>query len=341
MADDKKKSNSGGNPLLWMVLLVIIFLLIAVSFINRNDLLNKNGTNTSPLIKFFSSQNISEGEKIINKNITKVRQSIGGSIIGEQKKRAIGEIVEGPISSFGYEWFRIDYKKAPDGWVIGSDITDNVNMFRILNIVPILFSFLKPIGYILSVVIIVLFFFVFRKKQQIKQIEEKKKELEKEIAERKRKEKGEPKPREFATESEVGIIPGLPTNLPIGNINEDGLKFENNRTSSSVVGIKNQRWGRIEKLITSHNTSDWRQAIMEADIILEEMIAQMGYQGETLGDQMKQIEESDFLTLSKAWEAHKFRNHIAHKGGDFVFSKDEAERIIKLYKEVFEEFYYI
>ena len=80
---------------------------------------------------------------------------------------------------------------------------------------------------------------------------------------------------------------------------------------------------------------------MEADIMLEEMLNKMGYKGNGIGEMLKQIEESDFITLNKAWEAHKVRNNIAHRGGDQVLSKDEAERVVGLYKKVFEEFYYI
>ncbi|MDA8611449.1 hypothetical protein N9L18_01125, partial [Candidatus Pacebacteria bacterium] len=110
---------------------------------------------------------------------------------------------------------------------------------------------------------------------------------------------------------------------------------------ATSTGVKNMKWDRVKKLMTSHNSSDWKQAIMEADILLDEMITKMGYEGKSIGEQLKQIEESDFITLNKAWEAHKFRNHIAHKGGDFVFAKSEAERIIGLYEKVFKEFYYI
>ena len=56
---------------------------------------------------------------------------------------------------------------------------------------------------------------------------------------------------------------------------------------------------------------------------------------------LKQVEASDFSTLDKAWEAHKFRNEIAHTGSEFVISKDEADRVISLFDAVFSEFYYV
>ena len=105
--------------------------------------------------------------------------------------------------------------------------------------------------------------------------------------------------------------------------------------------MTNRRWKNVQSLVQSHNINDWKQAILESDIMLDEMLDKMGYHGDSIGDKLKQIEPSDFLTLNQAWEAHKVRNHIAHRGANYILSKDEAERVIKLYSEVFKEFYYI
>lgn len=103
----------------------------------------------------------------------------------------------------------------------------------------------------------------------------------------------------------------------------------------------NTRWERILAHINSESENDWRLAIIEADVILEEMLTSMGYHGETIGEQLQGIEKSDFKTLDDAWEAHKVRNKIAHEGGDFALSKREAKRVISLFENVFAEFKFI
>ncbi|MEX0930579.1 MAG: hypothetical protein WDZ79_02755, partial [Candidatus Paceibacterota bacterium] len=87
--------------------------------------------------------------------------------------------------------------------------------------------------------------------------------------------------------------------------------------------------------------NDWKQAILEADIMLDEMLAHMGYNGAGVGERLQQIERSDFPPLEAAWEAHKARNVIAHEGTSFHLSLREARRIVDLYRMVFEEFRYI
>jgi hypothetical protein len=103
----------------------------------------------------------------------------------------------------------------------------------------------------------------------------------------------------------------------------------------------NQKWLRVQKHINSLNQSDWRLAILESDIMLDEMLESMGYRAESLGQKLKSIEKSDFTTLDKAWEAHTVRNSIAHQGADFLINDREARRVIGLYEEVFREFHYI
>lgn len=110
---------------------------------------------------------------------------------------------------------------------------------------------------------------------------------------------------------------------------------------TSPLRQTNERWQKVEKHIESQNPTDWRLAILEADIILDEMLQKMGYHGAGIGEMLKSVEKSDFLTLDAAWEAHKVRNNIAHQGSDFVMSHPEAKRTVNLYKQVFEEFFFI
>ena len=104
---------------------------------------------------------------------------------------------------------------------------------------------------------------------------------------------------------------------------------------------KNRKWDLILEHSSSNNPSDWRLAILEADIVLDELLEHLGYHGQTIGDKLKAVVPGDFRTLNQAWEAHKIRNTIAHEGSDFLISHREARRVVSLYREVFEEFKFI
>lgn len=107
------------------------------------------------------------------------------------------------------------------------------------------------------------------------------------------------------------------------------------------IARSSERWEHVLELLGSDNPNDWRLSILEADIMLDELVTKMGYRGETLGEKLKNIEKADFRTLDDAWEAHKIRNIIAHRGSDYVLTQREARRTIDLFARVFEEFHYI
>ncbi|MBI2048698.1 MAG: hypothetical protein HYT30_02110 [Parcubacteria group bacterium] len=101
------------------------------------------------------------------------------------------------------------------------------------------------------------------------------------------------------------------------------------------------RWQKVVEHANTENPNDWRQAIIEADIMLDELLTAQGYHGDTLGDKMKQVERSDFNTIDLAWEAHKVRNRIAHEGFDHDLNDREVRRVIALYEQVLREFHSI
>lgn len=122
-------------------------------------------------------------------------------------------------------------------------------------------------------------------------------------------------------------------------------KREDEQFEELIIKPENQgpnpRWAHIESLMDSKDSSSWRQAIIEADIVLDEMLTRQGYTGASVGDKLKQVEPSDFDTLQDAWEAHKVRNQIAHAGMDFDLSETLARRTMARYESVFREFKFI
>ncbi len=116
---------------------------------------------------------------------------------------------------------------------------------------------------------------------------------------------------------------------------EDNKKLGLDLSWESERNQKNGRWQRVEEYMTSLNPSDWKVGILEADNILDEITTRMGYAGSTLGERMKNIPASEFPYLEEAWEAHKIRNAVAHKGTDYALSRSDAEHVVNIYYRVF------
>ena len=269
---------------------------------------NSNGS-------FFSISNlIGQGELLLGEQITtlkelKVRNAPGGRILGLQDRLTDGKLMEGPIEQFGTTWWRATFENAPSGWVEYDSITTKGGLTKAIYFPLTFYKGYKPIGWILAVLLLIIYLIIKAKYNHELKIERKKMGVQDEQAEKQMAQKT----------SEARNDLGLPT----------GEEF------------KNQRWEHIRELMKSKSQSDWRQAIIEADIVLDEMLRRMSYDGLTIGDMLKQVDPADFATLQKAWDAHKFRNEIAHTGSEFKLSKEEADRVISDFQSVFEEFYYI
>jgi len=100
---------------------------------------------------------------------------------------------------------------------------------------------------------------------------------------------------------------------------------------------QNETWRSIRERLLSPNPSDWRLAIIEADIYMDRVLDSKGFHGDTVGDKLKQISPADFGAIQIAWEAHKVRNRIAHDGSDFTLTQPESRRVLSYYEIVFRD----
>jgi hypothetical protein len=101
---------------------------------------------------------------------------------------------------------------------------------------------------------------------------------------------------------------------------------------------RSSRLNDVMRRADSDNPNDWKLAIIEADIILDDILKKRGYTGSSLGERLKSISPNQLESLNDAWEAHKIRNRIAHDGADFVLTKRVAQETIARYLRIFREF---
>jgi hypothetical protein len=98
------------------------------------------------------------------------------------------------------------------------------------------------------------------------------------------------------------------------------------------------RWAHIKSLVEGSNPSEWKEAIIEADILLEEVLTNAGYDGKGVGEKLANANTLTFRTLEDAWEAHKVRNQIAHEGSSYQLTETVVRRTMARFENVFREF---
>lgn len=129
--------------------------------------------------------------------------------------------------------------------------------------------------------------------------------------------------------------------LRIRRTEKEKIRVLNEQYEKREEKIKNERWQKITEHIESADPPRWRLAIIEADIMLDDLLSGRGYLGDTIGDKLKGVDRGDFLSLDEAWSAHKIRNNIAHEGSDYILTQRQARGAVASYKKVFDEFKYI
>ena len=95
-----------------------------------------------------------------------------------------------------------------------------------------------------------------------------------------------------------------------------------------------KRWEKIKTRLDSGNPSQYKVAIIEADVIADEMLSGLGYKGSNMAEKLEQVGTAhldDHLEALKG--AHEIRNRIVHEEN---FQVDE--RLAKAVLGVYENF---
>lgn len=103
---------------------------------------------------------------------------------------------------------------------------------------------------------------------------------------------------------------------------------------SSATLIK--RWEKILARLHDGNASQYKVAMLEADAFADEILAEIGHQGETMIEKLSGVHEGQLETKQELIEAHLVRNRIVHEA-DFALSEEETKKWLGVYRKFFDE----
>ncbi|RJQ31243.1 hypothetical protein C4572_02835 [Candidatus Parcubacteria bacterium] len=104
---------------------------------------------------------------------------------------------------------------------------------------------------------------------------------------------------------------------------------------------RSNKWKQIKEKLKSENEEDWKEAIVMADGILDDIFAKIGIKGDGLAEKLKFIEPGDFESMQDVWEAYKVRSRIAREGAEFKISNEEAAETLAKYEKGLKELKYL
>ncbi|MCA9352045.1 hypothetical protein KC866_01515 [Patescibacteria group bacterium] len=108
-----------------------------------------------------------------------------------------------------------------------------------------------------------------------------------------------------------------------------------------ISSPQRERWDSIRGMFSSSNPTDWRMAIIDADSMLEDLVTQMGHQGDSFGEKLMSLRDDGVSWTDAAWDVHLLRNKLAHEGSGYPLSDREAFRAYKIYENILSESGYL
>lgn len=113
-------------------------------------------------------------------------------------------------------------------------------------------------------------------------------------------------------------------------------KSYNNRGPKARFNAKTvqNRWNVIKDL-PSQGGNGLRQAILEADKLLDYVLQGKGYRGDTMAERMRSANRQ-FSRRNAVWSAHKLRNALAHEV-DFDLVPSQVKSALKDYERAIKD----
>ena len=94
----------------------------------------------------------------------------------------------------------------------------------------------------------------------------------------------------------------------------------------------NRKWRRIQKRFKMGVESESKLAIIEADALLDEILKEMGYAGQTLGERLDTLTLDVLANLEEVRKAHQIRSDIVHDLS-YHLDRETAKKVLNIYEK--------
>ena len=130
----------------------------------------------------------------------------------------------------------------------------------------------------------------------------------------------------------VDIVLLLVQRAASGDLRETKLGMD---IPPELVTKKNKllkKWSKVRERMKSDNESEYKVAIIEADNIIDDLIARMKYKGANMGERLDGINPGQIENIDDLRKAHETRNRIIHDE-KLVLTREVAEKTIGYFED--------
>ncbi len=112
--------------------------------------------------------------------------------------------------------------------------------------------------------------------------------------------------------------------------------FHYGRTMPKTRGVMNQRWREIVKIFQQQNSERYKTAVVEGKEILFDAFKRIGYDGNTLGEQLNLMIGHQISNLEKVKEANQIAENVINDV-NYVLEEDVARETVISFGEALKE----
>lgn len=95
-------------------------------------------------------------------------------------------------------------------------------------------------------------------------------------------------------------------------------------------------WEDIKQRSESVREADWKLSVIEADKLVDGVLKEKGFEGESMGERLMMIKPDQLHSLQGLWDAHKLRNLLVHESG-YNVRHDQVLGAINAFEKVLRE----
>lgn len=98
-------------------------------------------------------------------------------------------------------------------------------------------------------------------------------------------------------------------------------------------GRMQKKWAKIKDKLASGNVSQYKVAILEADVVIDKVLSDMGFGGKNVSERLEKIKPIQLYNYEEIKKAHLVRNRIIHEA-DFEIDKKQAEEVLEIFESL-------
>jgi hypothetical protein len=94
-----------------------------------------------------------------------------------------------------------------------------------------------------------------------------------------------------------------------------------------------KKWMQILARIETGNISQYKAAILEADMMANKIFSELRIPGKNLAERLENVKPGQFANQAELKKAHQVSNKIIHEK-EFLIEKEKAEEVLRVYERL-------